>query len=298
MKSAREADELPDDTRVIAISLDGANVRLNEPGPKRGRPDERPDKQEDEELEPTCFKNAMVGTVAYFGEIAEGKHSPGYLHQTCIGQMPEDKFLTFKERFEEEVDHCLELCATSSRPIDRLLLLDGGTNLHGYLDKNPDLKYLPRLIDFFHATEHLGKATEALFGKKSKAGRKWAETYRHILKTDVDGVTKLRRSLAYYEQKQKLSKQRQKDLATEITFFRRGGKYMTYADFRARGWPIGSGVVEAACKSIVKQRLCRSGMRWSREGGQPIMTIRTLVCSGRWQQAWAAAEQIQHPEAA
>ncbi len=61
---------------------------------------------------------------------------------------------------------------------------------------------------------------------------------------------------------------------------------MTYADFRKRGLPVGSGPVEAACKSVVKTRMCRSGMRWSREGGQKILNLRVFVKSDRWDSFW------------
>ncbi len=61
---------------------------------------------------------------------------------------------------------------------------------------------------------------------------------------------------------------------------------MTYAAFRERGLPIGSGPVEAACKTLVKTRLCRSGMRWSRKGGQRILDLRTYVKSHRWDAFW------------
>lgn len=61
---------------------------------------------------------------------------------------------------------------------------------------------------------------------------------------------------------------------------------MTYADFRARGLPIGSGPVEAAGKTLIKTRMCRSGMRWSRTGGQHILNLRTLIKSDRWTPTW------------
>ncbi len=80
----------------------------------------------------------------------------------------------------------------------------------------------------------------------------------------------------------KLSKSRRESLATEHTFFTRNEHRMDYARFRRNGWPIGSGPVEAACKSVVKTRLCRSGMRWSRCGGQHILSLRTNVESNRW----------------
>ena len=81
-------------------------------------------------------------------------------------------------------------------------------------------------------------------------------------------------------------------LATERTFFRRNKHRMSYACFGQRGLPIGSGPVEAACKSIVKTRLCRSGMRWLRQGGQRILDFRCHVKSGLWKGFWDTYRQI------
>jgi hypothetical protein len=61
---------------------------------------------------------------------------------------------------------------------------------------------------------------------------------------------------------------------------------MQYAAFRARGLPIGSGPVEAACKTVVENRLKRSGMRWSQQGGQNVLNLRTAVKSNRWDTLW------------
>lgn len=61
---------------------------------------------------------------------------------------------------------------------------------------------------------------------------------------------------------------------------------MEYAWYQREGLPIASGVVEAACKSLVCQRLKRSGMAWTEEGGQAILTLQSLIQSGRWQRGW------------
>ena len=96
------------------------------------------------------------------------------------------------------------------------------------------------------------------------------------------------RSVDYYLKTNKLNNSRREDVMRELTFFKRNKCRMTYADFRRRGLPIGSGVVEAACKSIVKSRLCRSGMRWTRNGGQHILHLRTQIKSGQWDNCWNA----------
>ena len=66
---------------------------------------------------------------------------------------------------------------------------------------------------------------------------------------------------------------------------------MNYHEFVEEGLPIGSGPVEAACKCIVKARLCQSGMRWSKEGGENVLCLRTLNKSRQWDTAWSHYRQ-------
>ena len=72
----------------------------------------------------------------------------------------------------------------------------------------------------------------------------------------------------------------------EVGFFERNKERMNYPEHVANGWPIGSGVVEAACKTIVKQRMCQSGMRWNRTGGRNVLALRVLCQSDQWNHAW------------
>ena len=65
-------------------------------------------------------------------------------------------------------------------------------------------------------------------------------------------------------------------------YLRRYKRFMNYAWARNEGYPIGSGVVESACKQIVSQRLKLSGMRWHREGAQVVMTLRSILLSKIW----------------
>lgn len=129
-------------------------------------------------------------------------------------------------------------------------------------------------------------AAEALFGKGSSQGRAWYDKYRKKLLEEDLGARSVLHSIDYYKQTSALPKSRREALDAQRTFFRRNQAKMTYADFRRRGLPIGSGPVEAACKTLVKTRLCRSGMRWSRKGGQRILDLRTYVKSNRWDPFW------------
>ena len=79
---------------------------------------------------------------------------------------------------------------------------------------------------------------------------------------------------------------RERKLATELAYFRRYRHRMRYAQAQAQNLPIGSGVVEAACKTLATARMKRSGMRWRQAGGQAILTLRALHQSVRFERAW------------
>jgi hypothetical protein len=82
------------------------------------------------------------------------------------------------------------------------------------------------------------------------------------------------------------------DFEQAITYFRNQKQRMHYARYRAQGLPIGSGVTEAACKTLVKQRLCCSGMKWFERGARIVLSLRALVLTNeRWQQFWAKINQ-------
>lgn len=89
-----------------------------------------------------------------------------------------------------------------------------------------------------------------------------------------------------YRQK-RLSQQKQEQLERAITYFTNYHSLMKYSEYRKKNYPIGSGITEAACKVIVKQRLCHSGMKWKPQGAESVLCLRTLnYSSGRWGQFW------------
>ena len=278
----RAEETIPAGTRVVAASLDGVNVLLNEPGVKRGRPVERPG-LDSSLVQPTSYKNAMVGSISFYGIVPKGKDGPQRLASRYVAQMPAPEALTVKEQFE------MELATVEDRlegNVVKLLLLDGHRGLWNYVEATERFAEYEKLIDYYHTTEHLSKAAEALFGKGSRRGVAWYNKYRLKLLKDDDAPAAILRSLDYYRRRQRWGKTRRETLMAEYTFFRRNQQRMPYASFRRRGLPIGSGPVEAACKTIVKTRLCRSGMRWSRTGGQRILSLRTYVKSQRWDRFW------------
>ena len=111
--------------------------------------------------------------------------------------------------------------------------------------------------------------------------------YRHLLRHEPDGVNRVIRALLYLRSKSPGNER----IAQVLGYFRGNRHRMGYADAKAQGLPIGSGVVEAACKTLVTERLKRSGMRWGPGGGQAILTLRSLVQSRRFDYAWSLLAQ-------
>ena len=130
-------------------------------------------------------------------------------------------------------------------------------------------------------------AAEALF-PDSKAKRKlWLEDRLHNLKHTCGAARKILKEIESAELPKKttaLIENRYK----AVTYFTNNHHLMKYQEALEHNWPIGSGVTEAACKTLVKQRLCGSGMRWKLAGAEVLLETRSLIHSkGRWEQLWS-----------
>ncbi len=141
------------------------------------------------------------------------------------------------------------------------------------------------IVDFYHACEHLKNGCDAIWGEGTPRGQAEFIRLKTLLKEDDQGATRIRRVFKY--QLTHLQGHRRRRLQAERTYFHNQRTRMAYADYQRRHLPIASGVMEAACKTLVTQRLKRSGMAWTPEGGQAILTLRSLIQSNRWPAAWA-----------
>jgi hypothetical protein len=98
------------------------------------------------------------------------------------------------------------------------------------------------------------------------------------------------------KQEKSHSKNITEKLQAAITYYENHQHQMNYSQYREKKYPIGSGVTEAACKTLVKQRLCCSGMRWKEKGAGTILSLRALVLTKeRWRQFWAKLDQYGFP---
>lgn len=120
----------------------------------------------------------------------------------------------------------------------------------------------------------------------------WFRKWKERLLTEEDAAGRAIRAMGYLLQRGKFKSERRKALLSARRSFRNNLKRMNYAWFHSRNLPVGSGVVEVACKMVVKQRMCRSGMRWTSEGGQTILSLRTAIKSSRWDACWTEYQAL------
>jgi hypothetical protein len=278
-------ETIPSQYDTLVASMDGVNILLNEKGVKQGRPLERPDKKDNENVEHCAHKNAMCGSISFY-KNGDGtkKNRAKRLIGKYVSKMPEERATTFKSDFENEIIQFLN--CKRDQPIKKVMLCDGHLGIWNYVENSPIYEGFEFLIDFYHTTEHLSRAAEAIFGKSNQAGKKWYWKWYKKLQEEDGAARSLLRSIENYYGSYVYTKSIKEDLKKERTFFRRNKNKMDYHRFLAAGMPIGSGPVEAACKSLVKQRMCRSGMRWSRKKGDNILQFRTLIKSDRWDICW------------
>jgi hypothetical protein len=133
-------------------------------------------------------------------------------------------------------------------------------------------------VDAWHAVQHLKGCADDAFGKDTEDGRKWFGKHRRILLDDARGIGRIIDAIRCPVRKDRGGKL----LRRELEFFRRNRARMDYRGAKDAGCPIGSGCVESANKFLVQQRMKRSGQRWGQEGGQGVLTFRSLLKSGRF----------------
>jgi hypothetical protein len=140
------------------------------------------------------------------------------------------------------------------------------------------------VIDYYHATTYIAKMAQALFVCPSRQ-HAWMRKMCHWLKHKRGGVNRVLHSAAALRRRRKLTRRALKEYQKGYDYLRKYLKFMDYASYRGQGLAIGSGVTEAACKTVFTQRLKQSGMTWYIEGGQVILDLRVILLSGVWEEA-------------
>lgn len=256
LNTIRSEQKVSENAVALAISMDSTSVLIRKQG----------------------WKHATAATISTYD--AQGNR----LDTVYIGRMPEKGKTQAKRLLVEEVQSIIRKHEFKYT----VCIADGARDLWIFFRKKfPDAIHV---LDFFHACEHLS-ALSKLFFKNASDATAWYKKYRSILKEDPNGASKVIRAVRYRRSKVKMNP----EIEEGLKYLQRNRKRMNYHELKQRNLPIGSGVVEAACKNLIGARMKKSGMRWSIDGGQTILTLRSLILSNRWERFWAFFIQRHFP---
>jgi len=249
---------------AVGIGLDGTCLLMGEDG----------------------WREAMVGTLAFFDADGERQHTvylaatPGYGRAKSLA------------RTEEEIARA-ELKYPGARDIG---VADGAVGNWDFLGRHTTA----RVVDFWHAAEYPGKAAVVLYRGQPHARKAWLDDACHRLKHEAGGAGWVLKRLRTLSRERPWARD-DEDVGRAITSFENQSSAgrMDDASRVEAGDPIGSGVTEAACKVIVKRRLCGSGMKWTAEGAAAVLSLRCLTYTPeRWAQFWSKVGRWGFPVAA
>lgn len=288
-------EQVPSEAVTVQVGVDGVMVPMDGENAKpRGRKTDSPKAPRHETrygptsqncvalqdgVDGRAWHEASVGTLAFYDE--DGNE----LRTIYLGRMPETKMVTLADDLELELNHAL-----SQRPdLDIVVASDGDRHQWEILEQivlrlpgtlTGTVRYL---LDFFHAAEHLGEAAALVHGSGTPEceveASGWSSTLKHV----EDGAERVLKKLRYH--RDRLPTKAKRDSMQEIIDYlatNNSAGRLRYAEARAVNKPIGTGVTEAACKTVANTRMKRSGMRFEYHGGQTAMLFRTAHLSERF----------------
>ena len=241
----------PHDVANVAIGLDGASVFFADEG----------------------WRQAMAGTIAFFDAAGER------LHTRYIGAAPEHGKATFFERMDAEI-HRVKQKYRRARYIG---ISDGASDFLPWLKTHTTTQ----VLDFWHLCEYINEVAKVIFDNQSES-ETWVEDRCHDLKHDHGASQELLNELKANREQNQLAEAAVEPLERAITYLENNLGRTNYASYRKSHIPIGSGITEAACKTLIKRRLCGSGMQWKYEGCDAVICLRSLsLTDGAWEEFWA-----------
>ena len=266
-----DAVEVPPEARSVSVSLDRVSVPMEEPRP---RPVGRPRKGAPKRPVARNVRMAYCGTVTLHDEQGAALHTIRY------GCMPAGDVLGMRDRLVLDTATLM-----SKPPLELALLCDGAPEMWGLLDDwfTPEHFGDPihRLVDFRHVLEKLGAAAPVLDGPAQAPAR--LNRWRLALLNRRTAATEILEKLVASGLDEGPGDDHPVHAA--ITYLRSNSETadrLNFARARRLGLPLGSGNVEATCKSLFALRLKRCCSRWKNDSGQHIVQLRALALSDRW----------------
>jgi hypothetical protein len=255
--------ELESPVASIGIGLDGAYVFIKKEG----------------------WREAMSGTIALYDKAGNR------LHTAYIAAPPEYG----KQEFQAKMTREIERVKARFPKAKTVGLGDGAKDNWTFLTQHTS----EQALDFWHVSEYVHKAADAYWGHSAKwreSKEEWLEKWHHTLKHEEQGASQLLAELK--KRKKELGGKKATTVQTSIKYISNHIELMNYGSFVKRCLPIGSGVTEASCKTIVKSRCCISGAGWSHRGVGVVLTLRTLrQTKGTWETFWKRISRYGIPNA-
>jgi|ERR1035438_8904258 hypothetical protein len=291
----RETHVIPEQAVTVQVGLDGVMVPQDgEHARARGRKTPSPEPPRHErrygaacDASPASHDGAMgrawheaaVGTLAFYD--AKGER----LDTIYLARMPEPYKKTLVEELEAELRSVLR-----ERPDMNIVWASDGADPQWHALAGIESRLPPgctghrmRLVDAFHVAEYVQKAALAIWGADSGDAHVQAATWRETIKMKANGASGVLRSMRARVGRVRDAGAR-KELKAAIAYIARQKALgrMEYVEAQRRGYPIGTGVTEAAAKTVVGSRMKRAGARFSQHGGQTVMIFRTAILSRRF----------------
>ena len=264
----KQADRSSGDRKpVLAVGRDGLML------PMRGQ---------------ACYREGATATVSVHDRTGQR------LGTVYLGRMPEPGQGTLSRQLTALIEAVLR---GWTGPTPRLAYItDGGNHQTQYyrrvLKRMSDPHHPGRrlkwqwVIDFYHASEYISKLADALFSDAQK-GSSSARKMCRWLKRKPRGIYRVLHSAAAIRRRRIImTSAKREQYRTAYAYLRKRIRWLDYAGYRRDHVPIGSGVTEAACKTVFTQRLKQSGMSWKEEGGQWITDLRVIHLSGVWSEVY------------
>ena len=266
---------IPEQAHSVSVALDRVSVPMEEPAK---RPVGRPRKGAPKRPVTRAFRMAYCGAVTLHDEEGEALHTFRY------GTMPEMDVDLLTARMANDVYWLLDKLPA----LDLMLLADGAHEMWNLLEPHFPVEVFGkrrRLIDFWHVVEKLSPAAKAIFAEEYAVVvmKDWRRRLRSVSKAAVQILRELEASGCEFVRVD--SKYPVHDAITYLRNHAEDEDRMNYAAARRQHLPIGSGNVEATCKSLVEVRMKRPGSRWKGLTGEHVLQLRALALSDRWDPA-------------
>jgi hypothetical protein len=238
----------------------------------------------------TCYREGATATLSIYDR--RGRR----LGTVYLGRMPEPGQETLSGQLTALIEAVLRRW---TGPLPRLAYItDGGALQTRYyrrvLRRMSDPHHLGRrlrwqwVIDYYHASGYVTRLAEALFSD-AREGASWARKMGRWLKEKPRGIYRVLHSAAAIRRRRIIvSAAKREQYRTAYAYLRKRMRWLDYFGYRRDHLPIGSGVTEAACKTVFTQRMKQSGMTWNGGSGQWIVDLRVIHLSGVWSEVYQA----------